>query len=123
MRRAGIAAAVVVLAGCGSGEAPSGAPSKAGSRLKPGKTRVLTRRIAYLVSERRVHPGSILAITFTNKAAAEMRGDTVHQQEEARFALHIKNDAKNALRLAGENWKVQREPRDAQIFLEAALAA
>lgn len=54
---------------------------------------------------------------------AALRGEQLHLQEEARFRLHLKNDPAGALKLAAENWKSQREPRDAGILLEAALAA
>jgi len=55
--------------------------------------------------------------------AAALRGDNLHQQEEARFNLHLLQRPARALALARENWALQREPRDARIFIEAALAA
>lgn len=55
-------------------------------------------------------------------AAARARGDTTHQAEEARFHLALRKDADTALRIALSNFKVQREPRDARVVLEAALA-
>ena len=54
---------------------------------------------------------------------ARLRGDFVHQREEARFALHLLQIPREALRLAQENWQVQHEPADARILLESALAA
>lgn len=56
-------------------------------------------------------------------AAAALRGDRLHLQEEARFELSLRNDPAAALKLAAENWKIQHEPRDARVLMEAAAAA
>ena len=55
--------------------------------------------------------------------AARRRGDSTHEKEESRFLLALQGDAARALELAQHNWAVQREPADARVLLEAALAA
>jgi Tfp pilus assembly protein PilF len=55
--------------------------------------------------------------------AAALRGDTVHQREQASFELLLRNDAATALALARKNWTVQKEPADMRILLESALKA
>ncbi|OEZ85122.1 beta-barrel assembly-enhancing protease [Janthinobacterium sp. HH104] len=55
--------------------------------------------------------------------AAMQRGDTVHQREQARFALFLQQDIPAALQLAQKNWAIQKEVPDMRILLEASLAA
>ena len=61
----------------------------------------------------------VLKKTF---AAAALRGDTVHQREQSRFELRLMHNPKRAIDLAKKNWQVQKEPADARIYLEAAIA-
>ena len=56
-------------------------------------------------------------------SAAALRGDRLHEQEAARFELDVEGKPAKALELAGLNYKVQKEPRDAEILMRAALAA
>lgn len=55
--------------------------------------------------------------------AAARRGDRLHEQEAARFELDIEGNAAKATLLASQNYAVQKEPRDADILMRAALAA
>jgi len=54
--------------------------------------------------------------------AARRRGDSLHRREEARFRLAVESDGPGALALARDNWKVQREPADLRILVDAARA-
>lgn len=55
--------------------------------------------------------------------AAARRGDRLHEQEAARFELDVEGHPRNALDYASRNYTLQKEPRDAEILMRAALAA
>ncbi len=56
-------------------------------------------------------------------AASRARGERTHAREEARYRLQLAQDPAGALALALDNWRLQREPADARLLLECALAA
>ncbi len=62
-------------------------------------------------------------VLATRFAAAKLRNDRVHLREEARFTLHLLDQPEMALALALENWRIQKEPADARLVLDAAHAA
>ena len=81
-----------------------------------GKTRVLTRRIAWLLAVENASPQSILAVTFTNKAAAEMRGRVDEQMDQTVGRLWIGTFHGIAHRLLRQHWQEARLPRAFQIL-------
>ena len=78
---------ILVLAGAGS-----------------GKTKVLTTKIAYLINEKKVNPNSILAITFTNKAAKEMKGRVISLLGSVAYRIQISTFHSFGLLVVKENY-------------------
>ncbi len=101
-QRAAVAAplaATLVLAGAGS-----------------GKTRVLTHRAAWLITEHGVSPQGLLAVTFTNKAAAEMRGRIETLLDLPGSSLWVGTFHGIAHRLLRRHWREAALPQQFQIL-------
>jgi ATP-dependent DNA helicase UvrD/PcrA len=92
---------VLVLAGAGS-----------------GKTRVLTHRAAWLILENGVSPHGLMAVTFTNKAAAEMRGRIETLLQMPADALWIGTFHGLSHRMLRRHWREARLPQSFQILDE-----
>ncbi|MDX1656091.1 MAG: hypothetical protein R3310_12845, partial [Candidatus Competibacteraceae bacterium] len=95
-------------------------------KLLEGETRADPLLLRLALAEARLGHSGLerhLGLIRDRMAAARRRGDTLHLREAARATLHLFDDPDRALELALENWRTQREPWDARLVLEAALAA
>ena len=91
---------------------------------KWARSDTLLLRLALAARAQRLPAAERYARTLGERfAEAGLRGEKLHLQEEARFLLELRGDARAALAAAVENYRTQREPRDAQVLIEAALAA
>src|SRR4029077_19086041 len=89
------------------------------------ETRVDALLLRLALAQKALHRPDADATVATLRArfaASRARGDVGHRREEARFQLALNGDAQAALRLARENWNVQREPADLRVLAEAAAA-
>jgi tetratricopeptide (TPR) repeat protein len=102
-----------------------GRPAEVVTLLKD-ETRVDPLLLRLAIAERRTDQplaDAHIADLAARFDTARRRGDTIHRREEARFTLSLLQHPQDALTLAEANWTVQREPADARVLLEAALAA
>ncbi|MFC5549080.1 tetratricopeptide repeat protein [Massilia aerilata] len=96
------------------------------ARLLKDKTRVDALLLRYALALAAMKSPEAAAQTAALGArfdAAQLRGDTVHRREQARFELALRADAAAAVRLAKANWAVQKEPADLRILADCALAS
>ena len=77
-----------------------------------GKTRVLTMRIAYLIEQKNVKPYHILAITFTNKAAKEMKNRINDMLKDAGTGCHISTIHSLCMRILSEDITALNYPKN-----------
>ncbi|MFZ6871704.1 hypothetical protein ACO0LF_06480 [Undibacterium sp. Di27W] len=93
--------------------------------LLKSKTRndaLLLRYALALQAQKSAAAASQIMLLDQRFEAAMLRGDTVHQREQARYELQLKNRPAIALKLAQLNWAIQKETADLRILLEAAAA-
>ena len=81
-----------------------------------GKTRVLVHRIAWLIEAENISPFSILAVTFTNKAAREMRGRIQELMQQPTGGMWVGTFHGLAHRLLRSHWQEASLPEDFQIL-------
>lgn len=100
-------------------------PEKVVALLKP-KIQVDTLLLRYALALQALNADDAkkyIAMLAQRFEAAKMRGDTIHQREQARFELELMHNPATALKVAQQNWAVQKEPADTLLLLQAALAA
>ena len=103
----------------------AGQPEKA-LALLDGKGQADALLLRQAIAAKRVNDPRLPSwMTILNErfAAAAAAGIRVHLREEARFRLEVEDNAAAALPLAIANWKIQKEPADARLLLQSAIAA
>ena len=96
------------------------------SSLLAGREQIDSHLVRRAIAEHELHgrdEGRLVAAMRERIAAAAERGDRIHLREEARFALAVDLDPVRAVRIARDNWGVQKELADARLLAEAAAAA